>query len=90
LLPLLLGLFRGRGIILLLVILGGGYFLFGRGGCNGAGGGGILHDVAQQLTTGGYLDPRQFERANIYESLSDDSTRTPYLKQPICNGLPQQ
>lgn len=73
---LLLGLFRGRGLILLLVILGGGYFFLRSGGCNG-GGGGILHNVAQQLTTGGYLDPRQFERANIYESLSDDSTKNP-------------
>jgi len=77
LLFLLLGLFRGRGLILLLVILGGGYFLFGRGGCNGAGGlGGITQQVAQ-LATGGYLDPRQFEKANIYESLSDDSTKNP-------------
>ena len=46
-------------------------------GCNSGGGGGILHNVAQQLTTGGFLDPRQFERANIYESLSDDSTKNP-------------
>ncbi|MES1159605.1 MAG: C1 family peptidase, partial [Bacteroidota bacterium] len=68
---------RGRGLILLLIILGGGYFLFGRGGCNGAGGlGGITQQVAQ-LATGGYLDPRQFEKANIYESLSDDSTKNP-------------
>ncbi len=73
---MLLGLFRGRGLILLLLIIGGGYFLLRSGGCNG-GGGGILHDVAQQLATGGYLDPRQFEKASIYESLSDDSTKNP-------------
>jgi len=77
LLPLLLGLFRGRGLIFLLIIIGGGYFFLRSGGCNGGGGGGLLHNVAQQLTTGGFLDPRQFERANIYESLSDDSTRNP-------------
>ncbi len=71
---LMLTLFRGRGLILLLIIVGGGYFLLR--GCNGSGGG-ILHNVAQELTTGGYLDPRQFERANIYESLSDDSTKNP-------------
>jgi hypothetical protein len=73
---LLLGLFRGRGLILILILLGGGYFLFGRGGCNGggAGGGGLLHQVAQ-LATGGYLSPQQFEKANIYESL--DSTKNP-------------
>ena len=76
LLLLLLGLFRGRGLIFLLIILGGGYFFFGRGGCNGGGGGGLLHQVAQ-LATGGYLDPHQFEKANIYESLSDDSTKNP-------------
>ena len=32
-LPLLLGLFRGKGIIFLLVIGVGAYFLLGRGGC---------------------------------------------------------
>jgi hypothetical protein len=72
---MLLGLFRGRGLIVVLILLGGGYFLFGRSGCNG-GGGGLLHQAAQ-LATGGYLDPRQFEKANIYESLSDDSTKNP-------------
>jgi hypothetical protein len=74
LLFLLLGLFRGRGLIFLLIILGGGYFLFGRSGCNNAGG--VLKQVTG-LTTGGYLDPKQFERANIYESLADDSTKNP-------------
>ena len=74
---LLLGLFRGRGLIFVLLLLGAGYFFFGRGGCNsGPGGGGLLHQVAQ-LTTGGFLDPRQFEKANIYESLADDSTKNP-------------
>ncbi|MHA4812365.1 C1 family peptidase [Flavitalea flava] len=80
---LLLGLFRGKGLIFLLVILGGGYFLFGRGGggCNGAGGGaggigGVIQKVSQ-LATGGFLDPKQFEKANIYESLSEDSTKNP-------------
>jgi len=75
LLLLLLGLFRGRGLIFLLLILGAGYFFLGRGGCNGSGGG-IAQKVAQ-LATGGYLDPRQFEKANIYESLADDSTKNP-------------
>ncbi|HMI62071.1 MAG TPA: C1 family peptidase [Puia sp.] len=70
---LLLGLFRGRGLIFLLVIVIGGYFFFGRTGCGSA----AIQQVAQQLTTGGYLDPKQFEKANIYESLSDDSTKNP-------------
>ena len=77
LLFLLLGLFRGRGLILLLLILGGGYFLFTRGGCSGAGGGGSVRNAARQLFTGGYLDPKQFEKANIYESLADDTTKNP-------------
>jgi hypothetical protein len=75
LLLLLLGIFRGRGLILLLLILGGGYLLMRSGACNN-GTGGLVHN-AQQLFTGGYLDPRQFEKANIYESLSDDSTKNP-------------
>ena len=73
---LLLGLFRGRGLIFLLVIGIIGYFFLGRGGCHGLGGG-SLTNAAQQLATGGYLDPRQFEKANIYESLSDDTTKNP-------------
>src|ERR1700754_4147973 len=70
---LLLGLFRGRGLLFLLVIVIGGYFFFGRTGCGSA----AIQQVAQQLTTGGYLDPKQFEKANIYESLSDDTTKNP-------------
>ena len=73
---LLLGLFRGRGLILLLVIGIIGYFFLGRGGCHGLGGGGGSN-AAQQLATGGYLSPQQFEKANIYESLSDDTTKNP-------------
>jgi Papain family cysteine protease/Domain of unknown function (DUF4384) len=75
LLLLLLGIFRGRGLIVLLLILGGGYLLMRSGACSN-GTGGLVHN-AQQLFTGGYLDPRQFEKANIYESLSDDSTKNP-------------
>ncbi|MDF2193695.1 C1 family peptidase [Paraflavitalea sp. CAU 1676] len=71
LLPLLLGLFRGKGILLLLVIGVGGYFLLGRGG-----GGCNLGQIAQ-LATGGFLDPRQFEKANIYEPLAEDDTKNP-------------
>ena len=74
LLPLLLGLFRGKGIIVLLIIAGVGYFLFSRGGCGDAGG--ILNNIGQ-LATGGFLDPRQFEKAEIYEPLADDNNRNP-------------
>jgi len=69
LLPLLLGLFRGKGIIFLLVIIAGGYLLLNKGGCN-------LSQIAG-LATGGFLDPKQFEKANIYEPLADDNTKNP-------------
>lgn len=69
LLPLLLGLFKGKKIILLLVILAGGYFFLRQGGCN-------MSQLAG-LATGGILDPRQFEKANIYEPLSDDKSKNP-------------
>ncbi len=75
LLPMLLGMFGrgggggGKGIILLLVVAAGAYFLLGRGGCNVA-------DIAS-LTTGGFLDPKQFEKAEIYEPLADDNTKNP-------------
>lgn len=74
LLPLLLGLFRGKGIIFLLIIGAGAYFLFGRGGggCNM----GNLSDLGG-LARGGFLDPKQFERANIYEPLADDNAKNP-------------
>ena len=69
LLPLLFGLFKGKGIIFLLVIVIGGYFLLNKGGCN-------LSQLAG-LVTGGYLDPKQFEKANIYEPLTDDNNKNP-------------
>lgn len=81
LLPLLLSLFGrgggggrggGKGILILLVLAGAAYFLLGRGGCNMS----SLSDVAG-LSTGGFLDPKQFEKAEIYESLADDDTKNP-------------
>ncbi|MBK8087088.1 MAG: C1 family peptidase [Chitinophagaceae bacterium] len=76
LLPLLLGLFGrgkggggGKGIIILLVIAAGAYFFLSRSGCN-------ISDIAN-LATGGFLDPKQFEKAEIYEPLADDNTKNP-------------
>jgi len=74
LLPLLLSLFRGKGGLILLVIIAVGYFLLR--GCGGGGGGGLLNNIAQ-LATGGFLDPRQFEKASIYEPLADDESKNP-------------
>lgn len=74
LLPLLFGLFRSKGGLLVIAIVIGAYFLLGRGGggCNL----GSLSDIAK-LATGGVLDPKQFEKAQIYEPLADDDTRNP-------------
>ncbi len=76
LLPLLFSLFRGGGggkkIIMLLVVVGIGYFLMTRSGCNLSG----ISDIAS-LATGGFLDPKQFEKAEIYEPLADDNTKNP-------------
>jgi papain like protease len=77
LLPLIFGLFGRRSgcLVFILLLIAGGYFLFGRSGCGI--GGGSLSNAAQKLFTGGFLDPKQFEKANIYESLTDDPTKNP-------------
>jgi len=75
LLPLLFGLFRSKLGILVLIIGVIGYFVLGRGGCN-MGGGGVVNQIGQ-LATGGFLDPKQFEKASIYEPLSDDNSKNP-------------
>ena len=74
LLPLLFGLFRSKLGILLLVLGGIAYFMFGRGNCNM--GSNVLNNIGG-LATGGMLDPKQFEKANIYEPLSEDNTKNP-------------
>ncbi len=75
LLPLILSLVRGPKSLLLIILLGiGAYFFLGRGGgCNPA----AMVQQAQQLATGGILDPRQFDKAKIYEGLSDDDGKNP-------------
>src|ERR1700712_476353 len=75
LLPLVFGLFRSKLGIAVLIIGGIGYFMFGRGGCNIPGGG--VADNVSKLATGGFLDPKQFEKASIYEPLSDDNSKNP-------------
>ena len=76
LLPLLFGLFRSKGGIVILLLLVGGYFVLGRSGCNTGAGGGVLDNITK-LATGGVLDPRQFEKASIYEPLSEDNNKNP-------------
>jgi len=73
LLPLLFTLFRGpKGCLWIVIILVAGYFFLGRGGCNSA----VLQNAAK-LATGGFLDPKQFARQNIYEPLADDDSKNP-------------
>lgn len=67
LLPMILGLMKGKkGIFLLLILAAGAFFLF-KGGYN-------LNQLAK-LATGGMLDPKEFEKAKIYEPLADDPSR---------------
>lgn len=71
LIPLLLGLFKGKGIIILLVLGVGAYFLLGRGGCNPA-------DVISQFSQSGYnFNKDTFDKASVYEGLADDANKNP-------------
>src|SRR5690606_36396957 len=72
LLPMLLGLFKGKGIIFLLLIAGGAYFFLNKGGCN-------MSEVAQQLfSQSGYsFNPNEFNKASVYEGLDDDNNNNP-------------
>src|SRR5687767_5660566 len=68
LLPLLLSLFKGKGIIVLLALAAGAYFLFNRGGgCN-------LADVVNQFSQSGYdFNPAEFNKASVYEELDEEN-----------------
>jgi hypothetical protein len=71
LIPLLLTLFRGKGIIFLLVIGAAAYFLLGRGNCN-------LSQVTNIFSQSGYnFDPQEFNKASVYEGLEDDAGKNP-------------
>ncbi|MGQ0739978.1 MAG: C1 family peptidase [Bacteroidota bacterium] len=72
LLPMLLGLFKGKGIIFLLVIAAAAYFfLFRGGGCNVA-------EAVKKFSDSGYnFDKKEFDKASVYEGLEDDATMNP-------------
>lgn len=72
LLPMLLGLFKGKGILLLIALAVGAYFFLGKGNCNVA-------DIAQSLfSQSGYsFNPDEFNKASVYEGLEDDNTKNP-------------
>lgn len=73
LLPLLLGLFKGRGILLLLALAAGAYFLLGRsGGCS------QVQQIVQQFSKSGYnFNQDTFHKASIYEGLEPDNNQNP-------------
>jgi C1A family cysteine protease len=74
LLPLLLGLFRGKGIIVLLVLAVGGYFLMGRSGCNIN----SVQEAISKFSQSGYnFNPSEFNKASVYEGLEDDNGKNP-------------
>jgi Papain family cysteine protease len=71
LLPMLLGLFKGKGIFVLLILGVGAYFLLGRGGCNSAA-------VQKLFSQSGYnFNPAEFNKASVYEGLEDDAGKNP-------------
>jgi len=69
LLPLLMGLFKGRGILLLLVIVVGGFFLFNKGGgCDMSN----MNQIAALFSPSGYhFNPDTFDKAPVYEELDE-------------------
>ena len=71
LLPMLLGLFKGKGIIVLLVLAAGAYFLLGKGSCNPS-------EVVKKFSESGYnFNAGEFDKASVYEGLEDDPSQNP-------------
>jgi hypothetical protein len=71
LLPILLSLFKGKGIFILLILGIGAYFLLGRGGCNPA-------VIVKKFSESGYnFSPSEFNKASVYEGLEDDAAKNP-------------
>lgn len=72
-LPLILGLLIRRPLLLVIVLLAGGFFYL-RGGCHS------MTSNQEQLAsfgTGGVLDPKQFNKAQIYEGLDEGKNSLP-------------
>ncbi len=69
LLPLLMGLFKGKGIIVLLLLAAGAYFLLGKGG-----GGCNIEQLQQLFSQSGYsFNPDEFNKASVYEELDENN-----------------
>ncbi len=71
LLPLLLGLFKGKGIFVLLILAAGAFFLFRGGGCN-------IAEAVKKFSESGYsFNKNEFNKASVYEGLEDDAAKNP-------------
>lgn len=74
-LPLLLGLFKGRGIFLLLVLGAGAFLLFRSGICSP---GAVQETVQNLFSKSGYsFDKKEFNKASVYEGLEDNASKNP-------------
>ena len=75
-LPLIIGFLFRKPLLLLVVLAGAGIFYF-KGGCNGLGSLASNTTNTEQLATGGVLDPKQFDKAQVYEGLDESKTDLP-------------
>ena len=73
LLPLLMGLFKGKGIFLLLILGAGAFLLFKTGVCNPAT---VIKKVTDNFSKSGYnFNKDTFNKASIYEELDPSSSK---------------
>ena len=69
LLPLLFGLIRNPVGLVIVLLIGGFFFL--KDGCSG-----VMNSVSS-FATGGVLDPREFDKAPVYEGLDESKNNLP-------------
>ena len=75
LIPLLMGLFKGKGIFLLLILGAGAFFLFKSGVCNSSE---VIKKVTDNFSKSGYnFNKDTFNKASQYEGLEDDARKNP-------------
>ncbi|HNK85210.1 MAG TPA: C1 family peptidase [Flavobacteriales bacterium] len=70
LLPML---FKNPKLLLILLVVGGlFYFMGGSKGCAGGGGGGVAEVVSNLFNKGATLDPKEYDKAEVFEPLADN------------------
>lgn len=71
LLPMIMGLFKGKGLFLLLILAAGAFLLFKSGVLSPA-------TVQSLFSKSGYnFDKKEFNKASVYEGLEDDPAKNP-------------